>query len=54
MFVSNVSGFDDLRNMMENPHGAQVIAFPNVKSDFRLSAGATTAQPVRLSLTFGL
>ncbi len=54
MFASNVLGFDSLRHVVENPHGAEIIPF-DLSGSFEASAGGhtTTALPVR-GLSLGL
>ncbi|MBP7722741.1 MAG: hypothetical protein KA155_09425 [Alphaproteobacteria bacterium] len=48
MFASNVD-LTSVRNALENPHGAEIIAF-NLSDSFQSHAGLTKVQPVRLSL----
>lgn len=45
MFASNVD-LSSVRNAIENPHGAEIVAFPDLHGSFKLSA-APSARPVR-------
>lgn len=51
MFASNVD-FDVIRNAVDNPHGAEIIAF-DLSGSFQSCAAPTTAQPLR-GVSFGL
>ncbi|MBK7361427.1 MAG: hypothetical protein IPJ01_03700 [Micavibrio sp.] len=54
MFASNVN-FDDIRDAVNNPHGANnIVAFPDLHGSFEASA-APSARPVHgLRLGLGL
>lgn len=51
MFASNVD-FDVIRNAVNNPHGADIVAFPDLHGSFEASA-APSARPVH-GLRLGL
>jgi hypothetical protein len=53
MFASNVD-LTSVRNALENPHGAEIVAFPDLHGSFVASA-APSARPVHgLRLGLGL